>query len=335
MRRATTSVMVAAVLMTLGAVHGATQERPAAINFEEFVPDGFSIVVRNAVASADAWADVLGLPGAMVFEPQAPVFPPDFDGDRVGVGPTIALLRMGQMGVTLHQPPPGRNYWRQLLDAHGEVLYRLGFGVHGLAEVTEFFQQRGATLVLGDPSKTPYVNVNLWPGYGFALEINERMPNTTQAANTSALRMIRPAPEAPKTLESTAFARHRVTTIAFVVPNLEHAVGDYAKVFGLSAQSATRVIRPNGFPVKTATLRFSNGVALELNEPLSGQSIWRSHLQQHGRSLFSVGLRVGSVRDEVAYLTRKGGTLSFGGGDAPYAYFDFTRRLGTVIEVRE
>jgi len=152
-----------------------------------------------------------------------------------------------------------------MLDKQGEALYRMNFRVHGLADQTAYFQRKGGKLVIGDPSKVPYVNVNLWPTYGVALELNGIAPGTPAT------------PPAPPTIPATAFASNPVFKIAFVVSDLDRAVSDYADLFGIDAASATRVNRPIVFPegfagerqatIRTATLRFPNGVALELNEP--------------------------------------------------------------------
>jgi catechol 2,3-dioxygenase-like lactoylglutathione lyase family enzyme len=314
---------------------GSTQAPAAVIDFAEFAPNGFSVVVRDAKRAAVAWSDVLGIPVASIFEPQAIVYPPGFDGDRTGNGPTIALLMMANMSVTLHQPPPGRNYWRELLNAHGQTLYRLGFQVHGLAAATNWLERNGGKLVLGDPAKSPYVNVNLWPRYGFAVEMNEQAPNAAQSANPVVLKYIQPPRRAfvkpgPKTLASNL-----VSTIAFVVPDLDRAIRDYAALFGLPPGSAIRIDRPRGVPLETAALRLSNGVMLELNTPKPGPSLWRTRLQRHGPSMVSIGFRVESLRDQLTSLRRKGGRLILGGAGQRYAYVDFTGSLGLMIELRE
>jgi catechol 2,3-dioxygenase-like lactoylglutathione lyase family enzyme len=321
------------------AVHAApasaTQAVRATVDLAEFAPDGFSVVVPDARKAAAAWSTLLGVPVASIFEPQAIVYPPKFDGDQTGNGPTIALLLMANMSVTLHQPPPGRNYWRELLDAHGPTLYRLGFQVHGLAEATAWLERHGGKLVLGNPAKSPYVNVNLWPHYGFAVELNEQTPNAEQKAHPVVLKYIQPPRRAFVKPGRHAFASNPVSTIAFVVPDLARAIRDYATLFGLSPASAIPIERPRSIPLRTAALRLSNGVMLELNEPKPGPSLWRTRLQRHGTSMVSIGFRVKSVRDQLATLKARGGRVVLGGADQHYAYVDLTHRLGMVIEIRE
>jgi catechol 2,3-dioxygenase-like lactoylglutathione lyase family enzyme len=303
------------------------------VRFDEFAPTTFSVVVRDVEKTAAAWADVLGIAAPSVNQPEV-VYPPIFEGDRAG-RPKMASLQMVNMTVSLHQPPAGRNYWRQTLDAQGEALYRMNFRVHALADQTAYFERKGGTLVIGDPAKVPYVNVNLWPKYGFAVELNGVAADSGSPQASPA----RPTPPAG------SFASNPVVKIAFVVPNLDQAIRDYTDLLGISATSATRTTASIMFSdgpkanhhvtVTRATLPFTNGVLLELDEPHGVPSVWNDHLQKHGRSIFSVGFRVKNVREQINYLSSKGGQLVFGGPTASYAGLDFTASLGTVIEIQE
>lgn len=335
MSRPRTSFLALAVMLVIAPARGGSQspagaQTPAgAVRFDEFAPTTFSVVTHDADKMAAAWADVLGIAKPPINQPEA-VYPPNFEGDRAA-RPTMASLQMANMTVSLHQPP-SRTYWRQILDAHGEALYRMNFRVHRIAEQTAYFESKGGTLVIGDPAKVQYVNVNLWPKYGVALELNGVADDAGPASP-------RPAPPAG------SLASNPVVKIAFVVPNLDQAVRDYRDLFGMAPPSASGTAPSIVFPesvkadrkttIAWAKLAFPNGVLLELNEPRGGASVWRDHLQKHGRSIFSVGFHVKSVRDQIAYLSAKGGVLVFGGPDARYAGFDFTSRLGTVIEIQE
>jgi hypothetical protein len=325
MKRFQTLAVAIAAMLIVAQTRGGSQSPAGVVRFDEFAPTTFSIVTHDADKTAAAWADVLGIAKPPINQPEA-VYPPNFEGDR-SARPTMASMQMANMTVSLHQPPAGRNYWRQTLEAHGQALYRMNFRVHGLADQTAYFESKGGTLVIGDPAKVPYVNVNLWPKYGFAVELNGVAADAGPAAP-------RPAPPAG------SFAANQVFKIAFVVPNLDQAVRDYRDLLGLSMPPVIGTTSSIVFPesvrddrktrIASAKFTLANGVLLELNEPRGGASIWRDHLQKHGRSIFSVGFRVKSVRDQVAYLSSKGGVLIFGGPNATYAGFDFTPTLGTV-----
>jgi hypothetical protein len=248
------------------------------------------------------------------------------------VGPRIASFQLAGLGVGFHEPPPGRNYWRELFDKHGETLYRLNWGTHDHAESVSYLEGKGGKLTLGDPASSPYVNVSLWPKYGFAVEINTDQPTPEQASHPVVLK---PAPVRQKPPEPPAFGSNPITSVGFVVPNLDQAVKEYADLFKLPSSAVTPVSRPNGFPAKTAALHFSNGTVVELNEPRAGQSIFRTRLRKDGTSMFCLNFHVKSVQEQVEYLKSKGGTLVSGGGDAPYAYVDMRPRLGAMFEVHE
>jgi hypothetical protein len=330
MKRFQTFAVAIAAMLLVAQTRGGSQSAAGTIRFDEFAPTTFSVVTHDAEKLATAWADVLGIAKPPINQPEA-VYPPHFEGDRAA-RPTMASLQMANMTVSLHQPPTGRNYWRQTLEAHGQALYRMNFRVHGLADQTAYFESKGGTLVIGDPAKVPYVNVNLWPKYGFAVELNGVGADAGPAPP-------RPAPPAG------SFASNPVFKIAFVVPNLDRAVRDYRDLLGLTSPPAMETTPSIVFPesvkadrrttIASAKFTFPNGVLLELIEPRGGANVWRDHLRKHGRSIFSVGFRVKSVRDQVAYLSSKGGVLVFGGPDAKYAGFDFTSTLGTVIEISE
>ncbi|MGE0393624.1 MAG: VOC family protein [Vicinamibacterales bacterium] len=317
-----------AIALVLAVTGTARVQSAGAVRFDEFAPTTFSVITPDVRKLAAAWADVLGIAAPPVNQPEV-VYPPVFEGDRNG-RPTMVSMQMANMTLSMHQPPEGRNYWRQTLDAQGEALYRMNFRVHDLADQVAYFERKGGTLVIGDPAKVPYVNVNLWARYGVALELNGVAAGAPPQG---------PRPAAP----AGSFAANPVVKIAFVVPDLDKAIADYADLFGLSAASAVRTNPEVMLPVSTgatarlarATLTFPNGVLLELNRPPDGKNVWQDHLRRHGRSIFSVGFRVSSVPDASAYLRSKGGVPAFGVPTATYAGFDFTSKLGTVIEIQQ
>ena len=329
MRRALAGAIVTVAVTGVVSARYAAQTPSSAIRISEFSPTTVSVVVHDVEKTAGAWADVLGIPMPGIVEPEV-VYPPMFEGDRSS-RPKMTSMQMANLNVSLHQPPAGKTYWRELLDTHGELLYRMNFSVHDLADQTAYFERKGGKLAIGDPAKVSYVNVNLWPRYGFALELNGL------AASQDASPTSRPA------IDAMAFASHSVFKIGFVVPDLDKAVADFADLLGISsgATRGRRLVEGGGSTsdeaatIDTATLQFPNGMLLELNQPRGGESIWRTHLQKHGQSIFSVGFSVKSVREQIAYLTGKGGTLVLGDASTPYAYFDFTSRLGTIIELGE
>jgi hypothetical protein len=331
MKRAFTCAGVLAMVFTMAAVRNVAQAQKASSFNEQIQPGGFSVVVNDTDKASKEWADVFGVPPPVPFIPQKPVYPPS-QVDKPPVGPKIVIFRLANWGFTLHQPPPGGNYWRDLLQKHGETLYRFDWLTDDLEGSVKFLEARGGKLGLGDGVSAGYINVNLWPKFGFATEINTRKPTQSQQSHPVVL-VPEPKPQdAPK---PPMFAANPISSIAFVVPNLDQAMKEYADVFNLPAGAAKAMARPAGFPAKSAELRLTNGQILELNEPQGGQNIFRSRLQKDGTSMFCINFKVKSVKDSVAYLKSKGGTLVFGGDDKPYAYVDMHPRLGAMFEVHE
>src|SRR5205085_6800371 len=123
----TNTILLAATVFSVASVHNLAQ---APAKSDEIAPPGpgVAIVVRDVDTSSKAWADVAGVPPPTPFIPQHPVWPPHHDGDRPEVGPRIASVRFAMGGITMHEPPAGRNYWRELLEKHGETFYRFGWG---------------------------------------------------------------------------------------------------------------------------------------------------------------------------------------------------------------
>ena len=48
----------------------------------------------------------------------------------------------------------------------------MNFRVHRIADRPAYFESKGGKLGIGDPARVQYVNVNLWPKCGVALELN-------------------------------------------------------------------------------------------------------------------------------------------------------------------
>jgi len=286
----------------------------------------FSIVVPDADRFGAAWADVLGADMPKVLEYPGLVFPPDFDKTAY---PRIANFRMANVAVSMHQPAGGRSYWKEVLDAHGPALYRMNFQVPDLPSTVAALQALGGRLVVGTPEGGG-TNVNLWPGFGFAVELGAapRAPVT--------------APSSPARPVSSGFAAHAVSTISLVVEDIGAAVRPYAEIFGAevppvrerSVSIREGASRPRRLTLKSATIDLPGDIDIELIEPPTAANPWRAHLRRHGnRALFAVGVRVADVAAQAAYLGGKGGILKAGGPGEPIALVDLTDRLGVQFEL--
>jgi methylmalonyl-CoA/ethylmalonyl-CoA epimerase len=296
-----------------------------------------SFVVPDAEKFARAWADVLGAEMPPIREYPGLIFPEGYDSSAY---PRIANLRMANVSISMHHPVGGRSYWKELLDTHGPALYRMNFSVRGLPDTVATLQGLGGKLVVGGPT-TGGLNVNLWPKYGFAVELGVAARPPAAAATAPAATAAKPSAPAPP--PATGFAANPVFKVAFVVPDIQRATADYADLFGVArpavtertvSESSKTGAKPHTTKLKTAMLDLPGDIDLELNEPPAGDNRWRQHMQKHGgRALFSVGVHVSNVEEQASYLTGKGGVLVAGGAGAPYAVVDMIDRLGTIIEV--
>lgn len=324
----TVSGLVAILALASLAPLSSQADKGRSIRLADYPIRTFSVVVHDTEQSARAWADLLGVEEPKIQSYRGLMYREGHEGDREAY-PKMAVLRFANMEVSMHQPMGGRSYWRDLLDQHGEMLYRVNVSVPDMAGHVAFLEGKGGKLVLGDPPRSPYSNVSLWPKFGFAVETN----------------MLRPEAAIPAPPPTTAFASNNVFKIGFVVSDIEKAARKFADLFGVEVPQVVPMGEPIVFPpdftgdrstkVKIAVLRLPGNVVVQLNEPQGGPSPWRDHLQKHGRSMFNIGIRVKDVNEQVAYLTRKGGKLILGGQGARYAYFDFTSRLGAILEVHE
>ncbi len=79
----------------------------------------------------------------------------------------------------------------------------------------------------------------------------------------------------------------------------------------------------------------ANGVAVELDEPVSGPTPWSQALErQRGNAVHRLLIDIRpQVTDTVRQLQAKGGKLIYGSAAGPVAYLDFSSTLGLVLEV--
>lgn len=150
--------------------------------------------------------------------------------------------------------------------------------------------------------------------------------------------------------EIEALVDGQVFQIAFVVHDLDAALGRYTRVLGgapwriftfSAAIHHEAVYRggPTDFSVQLAL----NGTSpqYELIEPERGPGIHRDWLDEHGEGFHHVGVIVDSVDATVAHMAAAGydaiqtGAGFGAAGDGRYAYFDTARDLGFLIEAVE
>lgn len=133
--------------------------------------------------------------------------------------------------------------------------------------------------------------------------------------------------------------------IAFVVHDIEQAAPRFADILGverppivttesLQQTDVCYLGNPTEAAAKLAFLQLEN-VAIELIEPVAGDSAWKDFLEREGGGIHHVTLRVDELDAGRANLEAEGGKLlqigSFQGGD--YAYVDMAGQLQVVLEL--
>jgi hypothetical protein len=157
-------------------------------------------------------------------------------------------------------------------------------------------------------------------------------------------------PEPAKLQDIAAFAGRPIFQLAFVVDDLDRALGRFSSLFGPSAWrcwtfgSADHTsCEYQGEAADFATRLALNDQQpqLELIQPLSGSGPHGDWLRDHGEGPHHVGVVVDSVQDAIARAAGRGyEALARGSGigaanDGAWAYIDTSVALGLMVEVVE
>ncbi len=97
----------------------------------------------------------------------------------------------------------------------------------------------------------------------------------------------------------------KVHHINFVVSDLDRAISQYEKLFGVSA-SQRETLEERG--VETARFRVG-GTWIVLVQPLDSQSVPGRHLEQHGEGFFLISYQVDDVSQAAGTVEARGATL--------------------------
>ena len=134
--------------------------------------------------------------------------------------------------------------------------------------------------------------------------------------------------------------------VAFVVPNIEHAVATYAELLGMDPpevrEPPPREGRqylgqpiPPGVNMKVAMFELDN-ITLELIEPVGGPSVWRDALPAEGAAFHHIAFAVDDGEAASAALADRGyptlhSQVRVNGGKM--AYVDARKDLGALLEL--
>jgi hypothetical protein len=150
-------------------------------------------------------------------------------------------------------------------------------------------------------------------------------------------------------LRQSSFAGSPPQQIGILVRNLHASVQAYRDVMGLDSWVGYTYTPDNLSEqrYRRQVGRFSMMFALsagnpqvELIQPLSGPSIYHDWMKEHGEGLHHVAYVVESIDDGIDEMRCLGyPVIQYGAGygldgDGAFAYFDTTRDLGAILELR-
>ncbi|MFA5570339.1 MAG: VOC family protein [Sphaerochaetaceae bacterium] len=140
-----------------------------------------------------------------------------------------------------------------------------------------------------------------------------------------------------------------IAQVAFVVKDLDEAVSHYYEVFGIGPWSFYTYQKPfvkemsyRGKPANySMRIALSNigPMRIELIQNLSGESVYKEFIENHGYGIHHLGVVVDDIEKEILKAKSIGIEMIMDGkgfgldGDGHYAYLDTEDLIGTTIEL--
>jgi methylmalonyl-CoA/ethylmalonyl-CoA epimerase len=154
-----------------------------------------------------------------------------------------------------------------------------------------------------------------------------------------------------ETNPQASFSITNIAQICVIVPDLDRAVENYWKVFGIGPWSfytygkplvkrMTRHGRPCEYKMRVA-LANVGPMRIELIEPLEGDTVYSEFVEQHGYGIHHVGVLIENMGIALHQAAEAGLEMTQDGAgfgpddDGHYAYLDTEDLIGTTIELIE
>jgi methylmalonyl-CoA/ethylmalonyl-CoA epimerase len=133
------------------------------------------IIVRDIEAKARAWAQLLGLPAPeIIITDPAEQAQTEYKGQRTLARAKLAFFRLGQVALELIEPLDGPSTWRDQLEAQGESVHHIAFGVHDMQDKLAGLASEGIPLIQkGEHTGGRYAYVDSGAALGVILELLE------------------------------------------------------------------------------------------------------------------------------------------------------------------
>lgn len=147
------------------------------------------------------------------------------------------------------------------------------------------------------------------------------------------------------------FLKNGIAQVAIIVEDLEKAVENYWKLFGIGdwhfytygkplVKRMTYHGKPGEYKMRVA-LSYLGPMRIELIEMLEGDTIYADFVKEHGYGVHHFGVLVEDIENAIAQAEAAGLTMTMDGagfgrdGDGHYAYLDTENRIGVAIELIE
>jgi len=147
------------------------------------------------------------------------------------------------------------------------------------------------------------------------------------------------------------FLQNGIAQVALVVPNLEEAVENYHKLFGIGdwhfytygkplVKRMTYHGQPSEYKMRVA-LSYLGPMRIELIEMVEGDTVYAEFVKEHGYGVHHFGVLVEDMEAAIAQAEAAGLSMIMDGagfgrdGDGHYAYLDTEDKLGFTIELIE
>ena len=135
-----------------------------------------AVVVRDIEASAQRYADVLGLPLPRIIttEPGLQVHQ-TYRGEPSDAQAKLAFFDLGGVQLELIEPIGGPSTWQEALERNGESVHHIAFWVEGMQRSVSFLQGHGIPMVQrGDMGEGQYAYFDAQSQLGLVLELLEK-----------------------------------------------------------------------------------------------------------------------------------------------------------------
>ena len=148
-----------------------------------------------------------------------------------------------------------------------------------------------------------------------------------------------------------SFLQNGVAQVALIVEDLDRAVENYYRLFGIGpwhfytyGKPLVKQMSYRGAPAEYSmrlALSYLGPLRIELIELGEGETVYADHVREHGYGVHHLGILVEDMQAALAEAQAAGLTMTQDGagfgldGDGRYAYLDTEEAIGVALELIE